>query len=108
MIFLVHPLKLNMSAAWRRIVAAAALCAVCAWPYPCLGALIVLKDSVEISTNVVLLGQIAEIDPQASRALVCGRVGPSRDLGGQRTVDGSPDVSRGILRPAGSFGRTPC
>ena len=52
---------LHLPAAGRRVVALAALCAVCGWSFPSLGALIVLKDSVEVSTAVVLLGQVAEL-----------------------------------------------
>src|SRR5579863_908348 len=73
-----------------RFVALAALCALCAWPFPAAGAMIVLKDSVEVSTAVVLLSQVAEIhDADEALAARLGAVMlfPAPAAGRSRSVD---------------------
>jgi flagella basal body P-ring formation protein FlgA len=80
----------NMPAGWRRVVALSALCAACAWSLPSQGAMIVLKDSVEVSTAVVLLGQVAEIhdaDAELVQRLAGVMLFPTPAAGRSKAVD---------------------
>jgi flagella basal body P-ring formation protein FlgA len=84
------PFKLNKKTAVRRIVALAALCTFCDWPIPSFGAMIVLKDSVDIPTAVVLLGQVAEIhdaDEALVKRLAAVTLFPTPAAGRSKAVD---------------------
>lgn len=87
---LFHTFKSTTPAAWRRIVTAAALCGATAWSLPASGAIIVLKDSVEVSTAVVQLGQVAEIH-EVDEALAAKLAGvtlfPAPAAGRSKAVD---------------------
>ena len=75
---------------WRRVATACALYAVCAWSLPAWGAMIVLKDSVEVSTAVVLLGQVAEIhdaDENLTQRLAGVMLFPTPAAGRSKAVD---------------------
>jgi flagella basal body P-ring formation protein FlgA len=75
---------------WRRAAALSALFAVCTWSIPAQGATIVLKDAVEVSTAVVVLGQVAEIhDPDAElvQRLASVMLFPTPAAGRSKAVD---------------------
>ena len=74
----------------RRVWGLMVLCAFFTWSFPAFGAMIVLKDSVEVSTAVVLLSQVAEIhDADEAQAAKLGAVMlfPAPSAGRSKSVD---------------------
>ena len=66
-------LPLAVPGVWRTLRRAAAGAAICAWSLPASAAIIELKESVEVTSAVVQLGQVAEIhdpDPKIAARLV--------------------------------------
>jgi flagellar basal body P-ring formation protein FlgA len=83
---------------WRHFAAAA----LCAWSFPATAAIIELKESVEVSSAVVQLGQVATIhdpDPAIAERLAAVTLFPAPPAGRTREFDF--DAIRGRLTALG-------
>jgi len=91
-----------MPGVWSNLRRAVAGAAICAWSLPASAAIIELKESVEVSSAVVQLGQVAEIhdpDPKVAARLAAVTLFPAPAAGRTREVDF--DTIRGRLAAQG-------